>query len=177
MTCFFEPIKGTGAERRDELGNTAPYRKHPHLGEDWGFTNGSEGKEIWSMHTGKVTKVENNEALGWTAYIEILCDKCRFNGYTIEYNHMIAKPDLKVGQVLQANKDLVGKIGATGSALSASGAFHLHASMAKIATPHAAPLEHKISLFNEIDKSTAERAAIRKAIKAKQGANPEGTSA
>ena len=181
MTCYYEPVKGPGAERRDELGNTAPYRKRPHLGEDWGFSNGSEGKDIWVIHTGKVAKIENNGALGWTAYITIICDKCRYDGYTIEYNHMLGKPTLKVGQIVEANKNTVGLIGDTGSELSQSGAFHLHASMAKVAIPHTAPLEHKISLFDLIDKSTAERAAMRQAIKAKQArlnsGNPEGSVA
>lgn len=180
MTCYFEPVKGPGAERRDELGNTAPYRSHAHLGEDWGFSNGSEGKDIWAIHTGKVIKIENNAALGWTAYVEIICNTCRFNGYTIEYNHMLGKPTLKVGQIVEANKNTIGLIGATGSALSKAGAFHLHASMAKVAIPHTAPLEHKISMFELIDKSTKERAEIRKKIKAKQAIgqiNTEGSVA
>jgi murein DD-endopeptidase MepM/ murein hydrolase activator NlpD len=177
MTCFFEPVKGPGNERRDELGNTAPYRKHPHLGEDWGFSNGSEGKDIWAMHDGKVMSVKNEPALGWTLIQSVKCDVCKFTGYKIEYNHMLQKPELKVGDIVEANKTVIGKIGATGSALSAAGANHLHASMAKADVPHTAPLANKISLFDQIDKSTAERAAIRKSIKAKLGANPEGTVA
>lgn len=168
MTCFFEPVKGAGHERRDELGNTAPYRKHPHLGEDWGFSNGSENKEIWAIHDGKVMAVTNDPALGWTLIQSVKCNVCKFTGYFIEYNHMSVKPTLKVGDLVEANKTVIGKIGATGSALSASGAFHLHASMAKASVPHTQALTAKVSMFDQIDKSTAERAAMRQAIKAKQ---------
>lgn len=169
MTCFYEPIKGPGNERRDELGNTAPYRSHPHLGCDWGFTNGSEGKDIWAMHTGKVTKNWNDPALGFSVVTEIICT-CKFNGYHIEYNHMKSASPLKVGAEVVANKTVIGPIGATGSALSKAGAFHLHASMAKVAVPHTAPLAQKIDLFKVIDKSFNERATARKAAKEATGA-------
>lgn len=178
MTCYFEPVKGPGAERRDELGNTAPYRSQPHRGCDWGFSNGSEGKDIWVIHDGKVTKIWDDPALGWSAIVKNVCDnKCGQNGKHIEYNHMLAKPTLKVGQVVEANKHTIGLIGATGSALSQSGAFHLHASQSIDPIPHAAPREKLGDLFKLIDKSTKERAEIRQAIRRKQmglSANPEG---
>lgn len=169
MKCFYEPVKGPGAERRDELGNTAPYRSHPHLGNDYGFSNGSEGKDIWAFHSGQVTAITNNPALGWTVIVKLECD-CKYNGYHIEYNHMKSKPNLTIGQKVEGNKTVIGPIGATGSSLSQSGAFHLHASMAKVPVPHTAPLEHKIDLFKVVDISVKNRADLRKAIKAKQEA-------
>jgi hypothetical protein len=169
MTHYFEPVKGPGNERRDELGNTAPYRSQPHRGCDWGFSNGSEGKDIWAIHTGKVTKVWNDPALGWSAIVKNVCDdSCGQNGKHIEYNHMIGKPALKVGQTVEANKNSIGLIGATGSALSQSGAFHLHASQSIDPIPHAAPREKLGDLFKLIDKSFAQRAEIRKKIKEAQ---------
>jgi len=167
ITCFYEPITGPGWERRDQLGDFQSYRKHPHLGEDWGFKTGSAGKPIRNIHAGKVTKIENGEALGWTAYVKLICpNKCEFDGATIEYNHMQEKPALKVGQELLAGKDLIGKIGATGSALSASGANHLHASMAFADTPHGQPLAKKISIVKAIDRSSKQRKANMEAKKA-----------
>lgn len=164
MTCFFEPVKGAGNERRDELGNTAPYRSQPHRGSDWGFSNGSEGKDIWAMHSGKITKSWNDPALGHSVIVQLACT-CKFNGYHIEYNHMKTASPLKVGAEVIANKTVIGPIGATGSSLSKAGANHLHASMAKDAVPHVAPREHLIDLFKVIDKSFKERADARKAAK------------
>ena len=165
MTCFFEPVKGAGNERRDELGNTAPYRSQPHRGSDWGFSNGSEGKDIWAIHSGTVAKVENNTALGWSVFVKLTCT-CKYNGYHIEYNHMLNKPPVVIGEPVLANKTVIGLIGATGSSLSKAGANHLHASMAKDAVPHNAPVPHLIDLFKVIDKSFAERKAARDAAKA-----------
>jgi hypothetical protein len=158
ITCFYEPITGTGWERRDQLGDFQSYRKHPHLGEDWGFTNGSEGKPIRNVHAGKVTKIWNDPALGWSAVVKNICpNKCEFDGFSIEYNHMIEKPTIAVGAELLAGKDLIGKIGATGSALSASGANHLHASMAKADVPHTMPLDKKVSIAKACDRSSKQR--------------------
>lgn len=167
ITCFYEPITGPGWERRDQLGDFQSYRTQPHLGEDWGFKNGSEGKPIRNIHAGKVSKIENGEKLGWSAYVKLICpNKCEFDGMTIEYNHMIEKPALKVGQELLAGKDLIGKIGASGTSLSKSGAFHLHASMAKNAIPHSQPLAKKVSIVKAIDRSSKQRKANMEAKKA-----------
>lgn len=168
--CFYEPVRGAGNERRDELGNTAPYRKHPHLGEDWGFSNGSEGKDIWAIHAGKVTKVWNDPALGWslTTIIPTGCE-CGFGGFSIEYNHMLKQPTLKVGDEVKGGwQTVIGLIGATGSALSASGANHLHASMGKAAVPHTLPLDKKVAMFPLCTSGSAERKAFKLAQ------NPEG---
>ena len=164
MTCFFEPVKGPGRERRDELGNTAPYRTQPHRGSDWGFTNGSEGKEIFAAHAGKVSKVENNPALGWTVVVKSVCDNATCAKDYIEYNHMLKAPSVKVGDEVKGNyQSVIGLIGATGSSLSKAGANHLHASCAPASQPHAADRKILKDLFKLIDKSSAERKAIKEA--------------
>ena len=76
---------------------------------------------------------------------------------------MLKKPTIKVGQSLKGGTDNIGLIGATGSALSASGANHLHASMALADIPHTQPLAKKKSIFKAVDKSSAERKAIKEA--------------
>lgn len=172
MTHFFEPIIGPGWERRDELGNTAPYRSQPHRGSDWGYKNGSEGKAIFAIHGGQVTKVYNDPALGWTVITKLVCDdSCGYNGEHIEYNHMLEKPTLKVGDALLARRSQIGKIGATGSSLSQSGAFHLHASMAPSDVPHNADRKTLRDLFKLIDASTAQRRKISEAKKAAESAS------
>lgn len=164
MTCYFEPVKGPGRERRDELGNTAPYRTQPHRGSDWGFKGGSEGKEIYAIHSGKVTAVENNKALGWTVIILNQCGNAACLGVHIEYNHMLEKPKVKVGDgVTGGYQSVIGLIGATGTSLSASGANHLHASCAKASVPHNADRKILKDLFKLIDKSSAERKALKEA--------------
>lgn len=163
MTCFFEPVKGPHAERRDELGNTAPYRTQPHRGSDWGFSNGSEGKEIWAIHSGTITKTWNDPALGFSVIVKNDCTDEKCSKLHIEYNHMIAKSPLKVGDKVIGKETLIGKIGATGSALSKSGAFHLHASAAPADVPHVAPVPKLKDLFKLIDQSRAERKALKDA--------------
>jgi murein DD-endopeptidase MepM/ murein hydrolase activator NlpD len=167
LTCFYEPIRGAGRERRDELGNTAPYRTQPHRGSDWGFTNGSEGKDIYAIHAGKVTKIENNPALGWTVYVKSVCVNPACAKDTIEYNHMLKQPLLKVGDEVKGNyQSLIGLIGATGSSLSKAGANHLHASCAPESVPHAADRKVLKDLFKLIDESSKNRKANMEAKKA-----------
>lgn len=167
MTCYFEPVKGPGNERRDELGNKAPYRKHPHRGSDYGFKGGSEGKDIWAIHSGTVTKVWNDPALGFSVIVKNdPCDDPSHAKDHIEYNHMKKASTLKVGDKVVGNKTIIGFIGATGSALSASGANHLHASVAPAPVPHVADYKLLKDLFKLVDKSRAERKAIKAAAEA-----------
>jgi hypothetical protein len=164
MTCFFEPVRGPGRERRDELGNTAPYRSQPHRGSDWGFTNGSEGKNIFAIHAGKVTQVTNNPALGWSVVIQSVCANASCSKDFIEYNHMLRQPSVKVGDEVKGNyQSVIGLIGATGSSLSKAGANHLHASCAPNPQPHKADRKVLKDLFKLIDKSSAERKALKEA--------------
>lgn len=169
ITCFYEPIRGAGRERRDELGNFASYRKQAHLGEDWGFTNGSEDKPIFAIHDGTVTDVFDNGALGWSVTIGLPDNcNCGFGKESIEFNHMIRKPAVKVGDKVKANyQSQIGNIGATGSSLSKAGANHLHASMGLAKYPHTLPLSKKRAMFPLIDQSSKNRKAAMEAKKAK----------
>jgi len=144
---YHEPIKGPGAERRDELGNFASYRKQPHRGSDWGFTGGSKGKPIYAIRSGVVAKVFNDPALGFSAIVRSFNDEV-----FIEYNHMESASPLKRGDKVEGGVTVIGHIGATGSALSASGANHLHASAAKAPVPHNASRAILLDLFKLIDK-------------------------
>jgi murein DD-endopeptidase MepM/ murein hydrolase activator NlpD len=167
MTCFYEPVRGPGRERRDELGNNAPYRTQPHRGSDWGFTNGSEGKDIYAMHAGKVTKVVNEPALGWTVIVKSVCANPACEKDYIEYNHMLKQPLLKVGDEVKGNyQTVIGLIGATGSSLSKAGANHLHASCAPAPVPHVADRKVLKDLFKLIDASSKTRKANMEAKKA-----------
>jgi hypothetical protein len=169
IICFFEPIRGAGRERRDELGNFASYRKQRHLGEDWGFTNGSADKSIFAIHEGTVTDVYWSDALGWSVVIGLPDNcNCGFGKESIEFNHMIRKPDIKVGDKVKGNfQSQIGNIGATGSSLSASGANHLHASMGEAKRPHTLPFDKKRAMFPLIDQSSKNRKAAMEAKKAK----------
>ena len=120
-----------------------------------------------AIHAGVVTAVTNNPALGWSAIVRIECaDNCPYVGEHIEYNHMLAKPKLTIGEKVTGGNYLIGLIGATGSALSASGANHLHASMAKNPVPSTQGLPAKRDLFKLIDESKAGRKAVKDALAA-----------
>jgi len=164
MTLYSEPIKGAGAERRDELGNfNKAYRKHPHRGSDWGFTTGSAGKPIYAITSATVTKNYFDEALGWT-----VITKNGGDDNFIEYNHLQAQSPLKRGTRIVGGETVIGLIGCTGSALSASGANHLHASCAPAPVPHAASyaiLKDLFKLIGEAPKPAPKPAAKKPAVK------------
>lgn len=140
---YHEPIKGPGAERRDELGNFASYRTQPHRGSDWGFTTGSAGKAITAIRSGVVAKVFSTEQLGHSVIIRSFNDEV-----FIEYNHLQEASPLKRGETVEAGKTVIGKIGDTGTASTGA---HLHASAAKAPVPHAASRNILIDLFKMID--------------------------
>lgn len=163
MTTYHEPIKGAGAERRDELGNTAPYRKHPHRGSDWGFSNGSAGKPVYAITSATVVKNYFDDALGWT-----IITKNGGDDNFIEYNHLEEQSLLKRGTRIVGGETVIGKIGCTGSALSQSGAYHLHASCAPSPVPHAASypiLKDLFKLIGDLPKPAAKPAAKKPAAK------------
>jgi murein DD-endopeptidase MepM/ murein hydrolase activator NlpD len=163
MSNYFEPIKGPGAERRDELGNTAPYRKHPHRGSDWGFTTGSAGKPVHAIASGTVTKNWYDEALGWSLIVKNDAD-----ANFIEYNHLQAQSARKRGEKVIGGETTIGLIGCTGTALSASGANHLHASCAPAPVPHAASyaiLKDLFALIGPMEKPAPKPAAKKPAAK------------
>lgn len=166
---YFEPVKGSGAERRDELGNTAPYRTQPHRGSDWGFSNGSHRKPALAIHDGIVTYVGNETALGWTVIAK------NINGDVdlfIEYNHFDEKPKVVKGDRIKGGETIVGLIGATGTSISNKNANHLHASAAPAKIPHKAERALLKDLFKLIDaskpvekKPVAKKPPVKKAAK------------
>lgn len=173
IVCFYEPIRGPGKERRDGLGkltygDTGKKRPNPHLGEDLGFTNGSEGKPIYAVHAGTVTDVFDNGSLGWSMSIGIPDNcNCGFGAESIEYNHMLVKPSLKIGDKVVGNyQSQIGVIGNTGTAISVKTAFHLHMSMGPAKHPHTLPLNKKRAMFPLIDESSKNRKAAMEAKKA-----------
>lgn len=137
---YYEPIKGAGAERRDELGNFASYRRQPHRGSDWGFTTGSAGKPVYAIRSGVVAKVFSNAELGNSIIIRSYND-----GVFIEYNHFDKLPSFKRGDKVEGGKTELGKIGNGGTGP------HLHASAAKAPVPHAASRAILLDLFKLID--------------------------
>ena len=153
MTTYFEPIKGAGAERRDELGNTAPYRKRPHRGNDWGFTTGSLGKPIYAITS--ATVVRNYDAgseLGWT-----IITKNGGDDNFIEYNHLQEQSPLKRGTRIVGGETIIGHIGDGGTGP------HLHASCAPAPVPHAASASILKDLFKLIGDLPKPKPAAKKA--------------
>ena len=165
MSCVYEPLKDKDRERRDGLHkktlcNTGKPRKQPHRGCDWGYKNGSAGRDFVAMHTGIVSQVLKTGELGWTEIIKRDgCTRPECQGVYDEYNHSLEKPILKVGDKVVGNKTVLNQMGDLGS----PGANHLHASSAKAPVPHAAPREKLRDLFAEIDECRAERKAIKEA--------------
>lgn len=156
MTLYSEPIKGAGAERRDELGNfNKAYRKHPHRGADWGFSNGSEGKDILAMHSGLVFKNFSSPSLGWCV---ITKDE---DGVYILYAHLKAQGIAK-GKLIVGGASIIGQIGNTGSA---SVGAHLHVAVSKNSQPHLAPFEELLNPFKLVD---AEKPAVKKTTRKKK---------
>jgi murein DD-endopeptidase MepM/ murein hydrolase activator NlpD len=140
---YHPPIKGAGAERRDELGNFASYRKQPHRGSDWGFINGSEGKPIYAMASGVVTDNFWTDALGNCLTVQNDHDQV-----FVLVAHMQEKSELKKGTKVIGGETILGKIGNTGSA---SVGAHLHAAASKSPKPHLASVPALLDLFKLID--------------------------
>jgi murein DD-endopeptidase MepM/ murein hydrolase activator NlpD len=158
---YHEPIKGAEAERRDELGNTAPYRKRPHRGSDWGFKNGSEGKPVYAVADGVVAKTVVTPELGFCIITKNSHDKV----YTI-FCHLQELPKFENMDRVIGGETVIGHIGNTGS--NSTGA-HLHAAASLQPKPHLAPSEELLDLFKLIDadkpKPAAKKPATKKAAK------------
>lgn len=141
---YHEPIKGAGAERRDELGNfNRAYRTKPHRGSDWGFKGGSEGKDVYAVADGVVAKVFVTAELGNCVITKNSHDKV----YTI-YAHLKSLPNLERLSRVIGGETVVGQIGNTGSA---SAGAHLHAAASLNSMPHLAPTNELLDLFKLID--------------------------
>ncbi len=153
---YHEPIKGAGAERRDELGNfNKAYRTKPHRGSDWGFKGGSEGKEVYAVADGLVAKVLWSDVLGHCIITKNSHDKV----YTI-YAHLKQAPTLARMDRVIGGETVVGLIGNTGSA---SAGAHLHAAASTEQLPHLAPVDKLLDLFKLIDASKPKTAPAAKA--------------
>ena len=95
---------------------------------DWRTHNGmdiqaAEGDAVKTAADGKVAKVEDDELMGTTVYIE------HEDGYTTQYSSLLADPPVAEGQAVSAG-DIIGYVGNTASAESNMGP-HLHFSVTK----------------------------------------------
>lgn len=172
MTCCFEPLKDKDRERRDglgkkTLGDTGKPRKQPHRGSDWGYKNGSKGRDYVAVHSGSVAAVLETGELGWCIIVKRSeCSNPDCAGVFDEYNHSEEKSPLKVGDAVVGGRTVLNKISDKGS----RGAPHLHASSSKFHVPHSAPVKDLRDLFADIDKSSAQRKANAEAKKAAEAA-------
>lgn len=157
MAKYFEPISGTGAERRDGLGDVSEYRKHPHRGSDWGFKPQSAGKPVKAIADGKVTRILWSDVLGNCVITRNTADKVY-----ILYAHLQNKTTLQLGDPVIGGVTVIGKIGSTGSA--ATGA-HLHAAASKDALPHLTLYTNLLDLFKLINASKPKPAAKKPTTK------------
>jgi len=154
---YHEPIKGAGAERRDELGNfNKAYRTKPHRGSDWGFKGGSEGKPVHAVADGLVARVLWSDVLGHCIITKNSHDKV----YTI-YAHLKEAPTLARMDKVIGGETVVGLIGNTGSA---SAGAHLHAAASTEQMPHLAPVDKLLDLFKLIDASKPKTAPAKKPV-------------
>jgi murein DD-endopeptidase MepM/ murein hydrolase activator NlpD len=150
MVKYFAPVKGAGAERRDEFGNMASYRKHPHRGGDWGFSNGSDGKDVYAMHDAVIAKNFWSDVLGW---VVITKDS---DGVHVLYAHLKTQSKLKKAQAVIGGETVLGQIGNTGSA---SVGAHLHVAASKNPQPHLAPYDELLDPFKLVDASKPKKPA------------------
>lgn len=121
MAIYKEPFPAS--TRGDEFGNMAPYRKHPHRGQDWAP---GAGKVIPAITDGKVVANFWSDALGH-CIIQSTTDKL-----WVLYAHLEAKPNLSIGHAVKLG-DSVGKVGNSGTSTTGS---HLHLSIAKAKNVH-----------------------------------------
>lgn len=120
MAIYREPFKPS--QRGDEFGNTAPYRSHPHRGQDW---SPAEKSPIPAITDGKIMKVFWSDVLG-NCVIQSAKDK-----FYILYAHLAHKTSLEVGDEIKSGQviGLVGGGKSTPSGSASTGA-HLHMSIA-----------------------------------------------
>ncbi len=148
---YFEPITGTGAERRDAFGATHN-RTQPHRGGDWGFTNGSHRKPVTAVHDGIVTRVDYFAGMGHTVMVR------NINGHehlTIEYNHFDERSKLKRGDRVVGGETIIGLIGASGTYVQSKTAYHVHIAISTQPAPHMAARATLKDPFKLIDDHPA----------------------
>lgn len=126
--------------RNDEFGNMAPYRSHPHRGQDW---SPKDQSPIPAICDGIVNNVFWTDVLGWVIEIKNPAD-----GVYTQYCHIAPKNAKapKTGSSATVKKgdrvklgQIIGKVGgskATSPSGSASTGAHLHMGMCKKANGH-----------------------------------------
>ena len=126
--------------RNDEFGNMAPYRSHPHRGQDW---SPADKSPIPSICDGVVNNVFWTDVLGWVVEI-----KNPIDGVYTQYCHIApadAKNPKKASTVTVKKGDqvklgqIIGKVGGskkTSPSGSASTGAHLHMGMSKKPNGH-----------------------------------------
>ena len=142
---YFEPFPGN---RGDELGNTAPYRSHPHRGNDWGKKVGIEKKSIKAITNGRVKKIFWSDVLG-NCLVQSSGD-----GVNWLYAHLAVKPTLELNSLVVGGETVIGLVGggkATPSGSASTGA-HLHMAGAPgTLDVHLAPFDKLVDVFAHID--------------------------
>lgn len=144
---YYEPFPGN---RGDELGNTAPYRSHPHRGNDWGKKAPIEKKPIKAITNGRVKKIFWSDVLG-NCLVQSSGD-----GINWLYAHLAAKPTLEVGAAVVGGTTVIGLVGGgknTPSGSASTGA-HLHmAGAAGTLDVHLAPFDKLVDVHKHIDEN------------------------
>ena len=144
MAFYYDPFPGT---RGDELGNTAPYRSHPHRGSDW---SGNAGKVIKAITTGRVKAVFTSRELG-----NCLIQKTA-EGYYLLYAHMAEPSSRKIGEMVIGGQTAIGLVGNTGTATTGA---HLHCGLAADPNPATCAYGDLIDLHKHIDANLDPAAA------------------
>jgi murein DD-endopeptidase MepM/ murein hydrolase activator NlpD len=140
--------------RGDELGNMAPYRAHPHRGQDW---HPAELSPVKAITTGKVTANEWSDVLGW-----FLVHRT-FDELFVLYAHLAEQSTKEIGDVVKMG-DVIGRTGGgkhkSGSASTGS---HLHLAIASSKLPHLCVYDKLVDPIKHITANAAKVAPVKKA--------------
>jgi murein DD-endopeptidase MepM/ murein hydrolase activator NlpD len=128
--------------RNDEFGNMAPYRSHPHRGQDW---SPKDQSPIAAVCAGKVSNVFWTDVLGWVVEIYNPLDKvftqyCHLAPTNPKAPKSGSSATVKKGDMVKLGQ-IIGKVGgskATSPSGSASTGAHLHMGMSKKQNGHMA---------------------------------------
>jgi len=128
--------------RNDEFGNMAPYRSHPHRGQDW---SPKDRSPIPAVCAGKVSNVFWTDVLGWVVEIYNPLDKvftqyCHIAPVDNKNPKKASTATVKKGDLVAIGQ-IIGKVGGsktTSPSGSASTGAHLHMGMSKKQNGHLA---------------------------------------
>lgn len=144
---YFDPFPGN---RGDELGNTAPYRSHPHRGSDWGKKAPIEKKPIKAITNGRVKKIFWSDVLGHCLV------QSSGDGINWLYAHLAEKPTIELNSLLVGGETVIGIVGGgknTPSGSASTGA-HLHmAGAAGTLDVHLADFSKLVDVHKHIDEN------------------------